>query len=106
MDLPTMRQATFRAPCHSNPHVNRQSVETLLDLNRIVVGKRRAALQFPMTRLTLVETRNRDGGLRLCHALALGKSVQGPRRVLSFLVEGVSLRSSAKVALRGVIELA
>lgn len=59
-----------------------------------------------MTRLTLVEPGNRDGGLRLCHALALGESAQGPRRVLSFLVEGVSLRSSAKVALRGVIELA
>lgn len=59
-----------------------------------------------MTRLTLVETGNRDGGLRLCHALALGNSAQGTRRVMSFLVEGVSLRSSAKVALRGVVDLA
>lgn len=41
MDLSTMRQATSRAPCHSNPHVNRQGVETLLDLDRVVVGKRR-----------------------------------------------------------------
>lgn len=41
MDLLIMRQATSRAPCHSNPHVKRQGVETLLDLDRIVVGKRR-----------------------------------------------------------------
>lgn len=59
-----------------------------------------------MTRLILVETGNRDGGLRLCHALALGNSAQGTRRALSFLVEGFSLRSSGKVALRGVIDLA
>ena len=41
MDLPTMRQATSRAPCHSNPQLNSQCVENLLDLDRIVVGKRR-----------------------------------------------------------------
>lgn len=45
-----MRQATARAPCHSNPHINRQGVETFLDLDRIVVGKRRglAILDDPL----------------------------------------------------------
>ena len=104
MDLPTMPQATSRAPCHSNPHVNRQRVETFW-ISTVSLSVSDAALQFPMTRLTLVEM-GIDGGLRLCHALALGESPQGPRRVLSLLVEGVNLRGSAKVALRGVIELA